>query len=439
MIDRRQILKIGAMLGASAALPGCIQSRLAGGLSPAFDWTLFPPAAAGISPEGLAGMRAAIQQSIDANELSSAVTAVTRHGKLAWYEAQGLRDIEARVPVRKNDIFRLASSSKPVTAVCALALMDAGRLSIDDKISRFIPSFRNPRVAQLPPDVERLRFDFAKRDQLKSQVKIVPADRELTIKDLLTHTGGLSTFFGMGSGSPPIDKAKTLADRIPLVGQATLDFQPGSQWAYSPLDGIDVVGHIVEIVSGMALDEYMRSRIFEPLGMTDTTFNLTAQQQPRLVPLYRREKDSWKTTTDLLNAGDPEMKYLCAAGGLVGTAHDYMQFQMMLHNRGELNGRRILSREAVTLMSTNHVGRMFEQVPVMGRKGWGFGLAVGIVVDPAAAGSARGRGSFGWDGAHGTDGWVDPEHDLAAVYFVQQSVKSRLQAFDRAIAGALIG
>lgn len=439
MIDRRRILKMGALLGAGAALPGCVQTRLAGRASSAFDWRLVPPEAAGMSPAGIEGVRAAIRQAIDANELSSAVTVVARHGELAWYEAQGLRDVEAKTPVRADDIFRLASSSKPVTAVCALMLMDAGKLSLDDKISRFIPSFRNPRVAQLPPEVERQRFDFAKRDQLKSQVKIVPADRELTIKDLLTHTGGLSTFFGLGGGAPPIDKTKTLADRIPLVGQATLDFQPGTQWAYSPLDGIDVVGHIVEIVSGMTLDEFMRTRLFAPLQMPDTTFNLRPEQQPRLVPLYRREKNGWQPTADLLNAGDPAMKYLCAAGGLVGTAHDYMQFQMMLHHRGELNGRRILSPEAVALMSTNHVGRRFEDVPVMGRKGWGFGLAVGVVVDPAAAGSARGRGSFGWDGAHGTDGWVDPEHDLAAVYFVQQSTKPPLKAFDQAVAEALVG
>lgn len=439
MMDRRRILKLGAVLGAGAALSGCVRTRLGAGPATAFDWKLAAPEAAGMSPAGIEGIRAAIRQGIEANELSSAVTAVARHNRLALHDAQGLRDIEARIAVRTDDIFRLASSSKPVTAVCALMLVDAGKLSLDDKISRFIPSFRNPRVAQLPPEIERQRFDFAKREGLKSQVRIVPADRELTIKDLLTHTGGLSTFFGLGSGSPPIDKAQTLADRIPLVGQATLDFQPGSQWAYSPLDGIDVVGHIVEIVSGMTLDAFMRTRIFEPLGMTDTTFNLTPAQQPRLVPLYRREKDSWQASTDLLNAGAPDMKYLCAAGGLVGTAHDYMQLQQMLHNRGELNGRRILSREAVALMSTNHVGRMFEDVPVMGRKGWGFGLAVGIVVDPAAAGSARGRGSFGWDGAHGTDGWVDPEHDLAAVYFVQQSVKPPLKAFDRAIAAALVG
>jgi CubicO group peptidase (beta-lactamase class C family) len=182
----------------------------------------------------------------------------------------------------------------------------------------------------------------------------------------------------------------------------------------------------------------MRTRLFKPLGMTDTGFHLSPEQRRRLVPMYKREKDAWQPTIDILGAGDPDMKYLCGAGGLVGTAHDYMQFQEMLLNHGELNGRRVLSHGAVALMSANHVGKLFEDVPLMGRKGWGFGLGVGVVVDPVAAGSARGRGSFGWDGAHGTDGWVDPERDLAAVYFVQQSIKTPLHDFEHAIAKAIV-
>ena len=438
MIARREVLKFGAILAASAALPSCVSSTSASSASSKFEWSLEPPESTGMTRAGLEGVRAAVQKNIDANLLTGAVTAIARQNKLVWHEAQGVRNVETRAPLGTDDIFRLASSSKPVTAACILMLMDAGRLSIDDKVSRFIPTFKNPKVAQLPADLEKQRFtlDPAKREQLKSHVTLVPADRELTLKDLLTHTSGLNTFFGMGSGSPPVEKGRTLAERIPLVGAATLDFQPGTQWAYSPLDNFDVLAHIVEIVSGMPLDDFMRTRLFAPLDMTDMTFHLSTEQQPRLVPMYRREGAAWVPGIDILGAGDPEMKYLCGAGGLVGTARDYMQFQAMLLNRGELNGRRLLSREAVALMSTNHVDKLFEQFPIAGRKGWGFGLGVGVVVDPVAASSSRGRGSFGWDGAHGTDGWVDPERNLAAVYFVQQSVRPALSDFDSAVAAA---
>lgn len=438
MIVRRDFLKVGAVLGGASLLPGCVSSHLSPKSSAAFSFTPQSPDAVGMSPAGLQGIAAAVQKHIDGKEITGAVTVVARNNMLAWFEAQGLHNVEAGTAMQKTDIFRLASSTKPITAAAIMMMMDAGKLSIDDKVSRYLPSFRNPVVAQVPPELEAQRFDFLKREQLKSKVRLVPAERELTLKDLLTHTAGLGTFFGMGGGSPEIDKAKTLADRIPLVGRASLDFQPGTQWAYSPLDGFDVLAHIVEITSGMAIDEFLRTRLFEPLGMADTTFHLTAEQRQRLVPMYRRDASGWKPSIDILGAGDPAMKYLSGAGGLVGTAQDYMLFQSMLLNRGALNGRRYLSREAVTMMSTNHVGRMFENFPVGGRKGWGFGLGVGVVVDPAAAGSTRGRGSFGWDGAHGTDGWVDPERNLAAVYFVQQAVKPALKDFEDAVATAVV-
>lgn len=438
MINRREILKYGALLGASAALPSCVSTRGAARGSSQFTWTIHPAEEVGMSRAGLEGVRTTVQKHIAANELSSAVTAIARHGKPVWHEGQGLRDIDAGVPVRTDDIFRLASSSKPLTAVCVLMLMDEGKLSINDKVSRYLPTFRNQKVAELPPGSEKLLFDFAKRDQLKAQVKLVPANREITLKDLLTHTAGLSTFSGVAGTAPPIDKNKTLADRIPLIGSTPLDFQPGTKWSYSPLDAFDVLLHIVEIVSGMPADQFMRMRLFEPLGMVDTGFHLSPEQQGRLVPYYTRQNEAWKIGMDILGAGDPNMKYLCGAGGLVSTAHDYMQYLEMLRRRGELNGRRILKPETVALMSTNHVGTLFEDIPFLGRKGWGFGLSVGVVMDPVAAGSARGRGSFGWDGAHGTDGWVDPERDMSVVYFVQQSVKPALVDFDRAVAAAVV-
>ena len=437
MIDRRDAIRFGAVLGASAILPPWASAAFAGGGARAFNWMPFPPSATGMTSEGLEGVRATVQKHIDANELTGAVTAIARHNKLAWYEAQGVRNVDTGAPLLRNDIFRLASSTKPLTAACILMLMDAGKLSIDDKVSRYIPTFRNPKVAVLPEGWEKIIFDFTKRDQLKTQVKLVPAEREVTIKDLLTHTAGVGTFFGVTGLTPSVVPSQTLADRIPLIGSVPLDFQPGTKWSYSPLDAFDILLRIVEIVSGSPADEFMKKRLFDPLGMTDTVFNVSAEQQARLVPLYKRENGAWKPDVDILGAGSPSLKYLSGAGGIVSTVHDYMQFQEMLLNRGTLNGRHILKAETVALMSTNHVGTLFEQFPLFGRKGWGFGLGVAIVLDPEVSGSGRGRGSFGWDGAHGTDGWVDPSNDLAAVYFVQQAVKPALADFGKAVTRAI--
>lgn len=426
-------------MGASFAAIGAAPAAVARVHGHFFDWKLYPPANAGMSMAGLDGVRAAIQKHIDSNDLTGAVTAIARHNELVWFEAQGVRNVETGAPMRRDDIFRLASSSKPLTAACVLMLMDQGKLSIDDKVSRFIPTFKDPKVAVLPVGPETYLMDPAKRNELKSQVKLVPAEREITLKDLMTHTAGLGTVFGInGLMAAPLVPGETLADRIPLLGSAPLDFQPGSRWSYSPLDAFDVLLRVVEIVSGMAGDEFMRKRLFEPLQMTDTGFHLSAEQQGRLVPLYERKDNAWKAGVDPLGAGSPALKYLSGAGGILSTVHDYMQFQEMLLNRGRLNGRRLLKPETVALMSTNHVGAMFEQFPLFGRKGWGFGLGVAIVLDPEVSGSGRGRGSFGWDGAHGTDGWVDPEHDLAAVYFVQQAVKPALQDFGKAIERAIM-
>lgn len=438
MIRRRSVLKFGAVLSAGAVMPSCVASPFRPGSSASFVWDIHPPESVGMTQVGLEEVRAVVQTRIDANELSGAVTAIARHNTLVWFEAQGLRNMDTAAPMRTDDIFRLASSTKPIVAACVLMLMDQGKLSIDDKVSRFLPTFNNPKVAVLPEGSEKVLLDFAKRAELKSQVRLVPAEREITLKDLLTHTAGLGTFLGV-SDSPQAPANGTLADRVPLMGAMPLDFQPGARWSYSAVDGFDALLHIVEIVSGMPGDEFMKTRLFEPLGMTDTGFHIMGEKRERIVPLYMRKDNAWQPGVDLLGSGNPQNRYLSGAGGLLSTAHDYMQFMEMLLNRGALNGQTILRPETVALMSTNHVGAQFEQFPFFGRKGWGFGLGVGIVLDPVASGSGRGRGSFGWDGAHGTDGWVDPENNLAAVYFVQQSVRPALDDFSRAVTDAIAG
>jgi CubicO group peptidase (beta-lactamase class C family) len=413
LLTRRDVLKLGAVLTVGACAPRVLRgvSREA-----RFDWTLHSPDEVGMSPSGLEGIRAAIQTNIDNKVIPGAVTAIARHNKLVWYEAQGVRDVETGAPMAKDDLFRMMSGTKPVTAVAVLLMMDEGKLSLDDKVSRFIPTFKDPKVAEAPAGAKDA-----------SQVKLVPANREITIKDLLTHTSGLSSAgddLGPGPGSL-VNKIErkpddTLADYIPRLGSAALDFQPGTKWRYSPVEGFDVLLRIVEITSGKQADEFMRERIFEPLDMGDTYFNVPPEKKARVVNVYGRQGGNWKVEKPLLweVLGEDPVKYFCGCGGLFSTVHDYMQFEAMLLNRGTLNGRKLLKPETVALMSRNHVGTLFaEWIPGL-TDGHGFGLGVRIVEDEAK-GSGRGIGAFGWGGAYGTETWADPELDVAAAMFIQ--------------------
>jgi CubicO group peptidase (beta-lactamase class C family) len=309
--------------------------------------------------------------------------------------------------MRKDDIFRMMSASKPVTALAVLMMMEKGKLSLDDKVSRFIPEFKNPRVAIAPPGAKGA-----------SQIKLVPADREITIKDLLTHTSGLTGGVpGLPDNKVDLKPDDTLATYIPRVGSsAVLEFQPGTKWGYSPLQGFDVLLRIVEITSGMSADEFMSKRIFKPLDMRDTYFNVPPEKADRIVNIYGKENGNWKVVKHLF--GDGPYKYLTGGGGLFSTVHDFMQFEAMLLNRGTLNGRRLLKPETVALMSRNQVGSLFaEWIPAI-TSGLGFGLGVGVVQDRNKS-FGRGVGSIAWGGAYGTESWADPEHDVAAAVFFQ--------------------
>lgn len=409
MLARRDVLRLGAALALGAFTPKGLR---AGTEDDRFDWTLREPEEAGMSRAGLEGIRAAIQMNIDDKVIPGAVTAVARNNKLVWFEAQGARDPESGSSMAKDDIFRMASSSKPVTAVATLMMMDEGKLSLDDKVGRFIPEFKDTKVAVAKPGAKDAKG-----------VELVPADRDVTIKDLLTHTSGLMSFgdFLVPAPGSLVNKVEvkpgdTLADVIPRLGAAALDYQPGTKWRYSPLFGIDVLLRIVEVVSGQTADRFLQERLFEPLKMRDTYFNVPAEKEARVVNIYGRQSGKWKVEKHIL--GEGPYTYLSGAGGLFSTAHDYLQFEAMLFNRGSLNGRRLLKPETVALMAKNHVGKLFaEWIPPI-TAGQGFGLGVRVVEDPAKGGGL-GVGSFGWGGAYGTESWVDPELGVAAALFIQ--------------------
>jgi CubicO group peptidase (beta-lactamase class C family) len=425
-LSRRQLLGFAAALGVSACTPRLVRDS---GVD-SFDWTLSPPESAGLSPSAVPDLRAVIQQYIDSNKITGAVTAVARNNRLVLFEAQGASNPETGVPMRKDDLFRMMSATKVVTAVAVLILLDEGKLSLDDKISRFIPGFAHLKVAEAP------------RGNDASQATLVPAQREIAIKDLLTHTSGMSS---NGLPTPELlnKLAKkivyaaddTLATYVPRLANATLDFQPGSRFGYSAIDGFDVLAYVVEVVSRQPADVLMRERIFEPLEMRDTWFHVPVSEQSRIVPLYAREGDRWNLGKPLLEALPP--RYICGAGGLFSTAHDFLNFELMLLNKGSLNGRRVLKAETVALMSQNQVGPLFEQwIPPL-TAGLGFGLGVRVVLDDQKV-PYRGVGSFGWGGAYGTEPWADPQLGIAGVIMVQQPDTILAPTFQTALRRSIV-
>ena len=433
MFGRREVLGFGAGLAVSA-IGG---AAMAQAKRPAtFNWTLHKPEEVGMSSAGLQQVKATIQKHIDNNNLTGAVTAIARRNKLVYYEAQGVRDVDSRTPMRKDDIFRMMSSTKPTVGVAAMMMMEEGKLSPDDKVSRFIPEFRDTKVAVAPDGFEAAMRDPARRAALASQVRLVPASRDITVRDLMTHTSGLSS----GGAGQLVNRIRrnpddTLADYIPRLGAAALDFQPGTRWRYSASDGIDVLLRIVEITSKTPADVFLRERIHEPLDMRDTYFNVPPAKYGRILTLYGRPEGAWRPQRAAFGYGP--VKYFSGAGGSMSTVHDYMQFEEMLLNKGELNGKRLLKPSSVELMSTNHVGDLYGGT-AGSTKGTGFGYTVRVLQDPAAANSGRLPGAFGWGGAYGTASWTDPKDEMTAALFIQQPVGAVLTDYEHAIRKAVI-
>ena len=394
-----------------------------------------PPEAVGFSAKRLTQINQVVQRAMNAKQISGAVTLVARKGQTAHFEAQGLMDIEAGRPMQKDTIFPIASMTKPVTGVAVLMLVEEGTVRLSDPVSRFIPEFADPEIAVRRDDSNRRG-----RGQDAPETYTIPASREVTIRDLMTHTSGLGSG-GAGAAATarvaPRHSSDTLATHIPRLGDAPLDFHPGTHWAYSGLNGIDTLGRVVEVVSGLTFDEFLRQRIFEPLGMHDTAFVPAAENASRLVTLYgrtpegleRRDVPGWVDTTTLFSGG----------GGLWSTAEDYLQFAQMLLNRGELDGTRILGSRTVDLMASNHVEDLYALAGTTGgRPGLGFGLTVRVVLDSVASQQAQSTGSYGWSGAFGTTFWVDPKEDLTAVLMVQTPGRPLRTDFANAVMQALV-
>jgi len=395
------------------------------------------PEDVGMSSERLQRIHEMVMRRIQAGDISGAVTIVARRGRLVHFEAHGLMDIEAKKPMTKDALFRLASSTKPITATAILILMEEGRLKLTDPVSKYIPGFKDSKVAE---EAASAAAPMSDQSRASEQYYTVPANHDITIIDLLTHTSGLASG---GITQPDFQKllqsrtpADTLADFIPRLGALALDFQPGTEWRYSGLAGFDTLGRIVEIVSGSSFDHFLRERLFEPLGMENTWFNVPEKERPRLVTVYDRTPSGLRKPAALLRIGSPV--YFSGAGGLTSTAEDYLRFGQMLCNGGQLNGKRILSPWTVDLMMSNNVGKLFEGQIGRPPKGVGFGLGGEVIVSAVEARMRKPSGSYGWDGAYGTYWWVNRKEQMVAVLFVQTPGRSRQYDFDNAVSQAVI-
>jgi len=401
------------------------------------------PEDVGVSSERLQRITQMIQRRIAAGEMTGAVTIVARKGKIVHLEAQGVMDLDSKKPVTKDTMFRVASMTKPVTGVAIMMMIEEGKVRLNDPVSRYIPEFKNLKVAiaqaapagRGAPAAAPAPAAPGGRGAAPNYYT-VPADREITVKDLLTHVSGLASG-AMSNNSiqaPAIARKPTdkLADYIPRLGGSALEFQPGSRWAYSAQAGFDTLGRIVEIASGMPLDQFFRQRIFDPLGMKDISFWPSEQQWPRVASVYTRGANGLQKNQN--PNGMSSQVYFMGSGGLISTAEDYIPYGVMLANGGQLNGKRLLSPKTIEMMRAVHVS---DTLP--GRQpGEGFGLSVRVVNDHAKRGTLLSDGSFGWSGAYGTHFFVDPKEQVVAVLMVQTSNQEVSLDFENMVMQSII-
>ena len=383
----------------------------------------------GMSTERLERIDTAMRRHIDAGKIQGAVTALARRGRVVHFKAHGLMDVEAERPMSKDAIFIMMSSTKAVLGVAAMMMIEEGLIRPSDPVGKYIPELADMQVAVLndpaDEDISPLRVDRGN----PPAHRLVAAKTPITIHHLLTHTSGLMSG-GLGAAVSGRGKEErgTLASYIPTLREVPLDFQPGSRRAYSGTTGLDVVARIIEIVSGVPFNEFVQTRIFDPLEMHDTHYNLPPSKASRRVAIQGSD----------MSGRFGETAYFSGSFGLSSTARDYLHFQQMLTNGGELFGRRLLSPRTVTMMTSDHVSHLSRSNKRKGGLGRGAGYTVGVVLDPIAANSRRGAGAFGSGGAFGTVSWSDPAEEITGVIMLQQPYGPAIYDFENAVRQAII-
>jgi CubicO group peptidase (beta-lactamase class C family) len=394
----------------------------------------------GLSTERLKRVSEAVDRHIKAGNVAGAVTLVARRGRIAHFDAQGVMDVDTKKPMAKDNLFRLASMSKPITGVAIMMLVEEGKIRLTDPVSRFIPEFANLNKVAVPrpgPQGAPAGPPAQGRQGGAPLYDVVSVNRPITIADLLKHGSGLVSG-GLGAADAarlaPRTPTDTLATYIPKLASVPLDFQPGTLWRYSGQAGFDVLSRVVEVASGQTYDKFLQERLLGPLNMPDTGFFAPASKAARVVTMSESTPNGLRTV-----ARTDSTVYFSGAGGMMSTAEDYLQFAQMMLNGGELNGRRYVSPQTMALMTSNHTGDMVNGQFGRPPRGMGFGLSMQVVMDPVAADLRVSKGAFGWAGGTGVSFWVEPAEQIVSIYFVQGGTGGQLRGdVENAIRQAII-
>jgi CubicO group peptidase (beta-lactamase class C family) len=372
--------------------------------------TAIKPEDAGMSSTRLDRMDKMLQEYVTTQKVPGAVAFIARKGKIVYYKAFGVSNTDTKAPLKKDNIFRIASQSKAITSLAVMMLWEEGKFFLDDPISKYIPEFKNPRVM--------VRLNWA-----DTTYTTEPAKSEITIRQLLTHTSGLD-YAGIGSQEFKAIYAKaglvsgignhqsTIGEKMKILGGLPLKHNPGEQYTYGLNN--DVLGYLVEVASGITFDQFLKTRIFQPLGMNDTYFYLPKEKHNRLVAVHQSKNGVYSpvkgTVYDGVNPDYPTLEgtYFSGGAGLSSTVEDYAKFLQLFINKGEYNGVRLLSRKTVELMLTSQV-----QLPLTNQMGLGFGLET----DMNDYRSIVSKGTFSWGGAFTTTYWADPQEKIVALLF----------------------
>jgi CubicO group peptidase (beta-lactamase class C family) len=362
------------------------------------------PETVGLATTGLARLGRVLRGEIERGRVPGAVALVARRGEIAYFESFGHRDPVSAAPMARDSIFRIYSMTKPIVSVAAMMLWEEGRFLLSDPIGKFLPELGTVSVAAGAGAAER-----------------VPAERPITIQDLLRHTSGLTYEF---RGNGPVHKMYTSAriysrdqsnaDQVTALSKLPLLHQPGTHWEYSR--STDVVGRLIEVLSGVSLGEYLQQHILGPLGMVDTAFYVPTALQARLAEGFAKDPDTG-SGVQLINVKD-KPKFESGGGGLVSTAGDYARFLQMMLNRGSFDGVRYLSRKTIELMTSDHLGSI-TGAPDLLLPGYGFGLGFAIRLQPGISHVPGSVGQYFWGGLAGTTFWVDPAEELFAIMMIQ--------------------